>query len=88
MGDEPLQIKQKFPEALVVVDKDRVSGISKILSIEKEERPDVILLDDAFNTAMGPTFTLHHYIGVNSNRSRFLEETGCYPSRGITTQNR
>lgn len=48
VGDEPLQIKQKFPDTLVVVDKNRVSAIKKILSIEKAERPDVILLDDGF----------------------------------------
>lgn len=48
VGDEPLQIKQKFPNILVVVDKNRVSAIKKLLSIEKEERPDVVLLDDGF----------------------------------------
>lgn len=48
VGDEPLQIKRKFPDVLVVVDKNRVNAIKKIISIEKEERPDVILLDDGF----------------------------------------
>ncbi|MDD4009734.1 MAG: tetraacyldisaccharide 4'-kinase [Fermentimonas sp.] len=48
VGDEPLQIKKKFPDILVVVDKKRVNAIEKIISIEKEERPDVILLDDGF----------------------------------------
>ncbi|HBG58192.1 MAG TPA: tetraacyldisaccharide 4'-kinase, partial [Porphyromonadaceae bacterium] len=48
VGDEPLQIKKKFPGTLVVVDKNRVAAIEKILSIEKAERPDVILLDDGF----------------------------------------
>lgn len=48
VGDEPLQIKKKFPKTLVVVDKNRVGAIEKIMSIEKEERPDVILLDDGF----------------------------------------
>ncbi|MDD2590845.1 MAG: tetraacyldisaccharide 4'-kinase [Fermentimonas sp.] len=48
VGDEPLQIKKKFPEVLVVVDKNRVNAIEKIISIDKEERPDVILLDDGF----------------------------------------
>ncbi|MFA6751638.1 MAG: tetraacyldisaccharide 4'-kinase, partial [Fermentimonas sp.] len=43
VGDEPLQIKKKFPEVLVVVDKNRVNAIEKIISIDKEERPDVIL---------------------------------------------
>ncbi|SCD21614.1 Tetraacyldisaccharide 4'-kinase [Proteiniphilum saccharofermentans] len=69
VGDEPLQIKQKFPEALVVVDKDRVSGISKILSIEKEERPDVILLDDGFqHRYVRPSLSI---LLVDSNRPVF-----------------
>lgn len=46
VGDEPLQIKRKFPEVAVAVDADRVNGISSII----KEIPDVnvILLDDAF----------------------------------------
>jgi len=46
-GDEPLQIKTKFPNVLVAVDEKRVRGIEKILAIS-ERRPDVIILDDAF----------------------------------------
>ena len=69
VGDEPLQIKQKFPEALVVVDKDRVNGIRKILSIEKEERPDVILLDDGFqHRHVKPSLSI---LLVDSNRPIF-----------------
>jgi tetraacyldisaccharide 4'-kinase len=69
VGDEPLQIKQKFPEALVVVDKNRVSGIRKILSIEQEERPDVILLDDGFqHRYVLPSLSI---LLVDSNRPVF-----------------
>jgi len=46
-GDEPLQIKRKFPGVMVAVDENRVRGIEKILAIS-EKRPDVIILDDAF----------------------------------------
>ncbi len=46
-GDEPLQIKMKFPSVMVAVDEKRVRGIEKILEIS-EKRPDVIILDDAF----------------------------------------
>ncbi len=46
-GDEPLQIKKKFPSVMVAVDEKRVRGIEKILAIS-EKRPDVIILDDAF----------------------------------------
>ena len=44
-GDEPLQIKQKFPQAFVAVDENRVKGVKKILA---QKDVDVILLDDAF----------------------------------------
>jgi tetraacyldisaccharide 4'-kinase len=46
VGDEPLQIKQKFPEITVSVCGSRVKGIKKLL--KEEQKPDVILLDDAF----------------------------------------
>ncbi|SKB66806.1 lipid-A-disaccharide kinase [Salegentibacter holothuriorum] len=44
VGDEPLQFKRKFNKAMVAVDADRQNGISKLL----QERPEIILLDDAF----------------------------------------
>jgi len=47
VGDEPLQIKMKFPSVMVAVDEMRVRGIEKILEIS-ERQPDVIILDDAF----------------------------------------
>ena len=47
VGDEPLQIKMKFPSVTVAVDEKRVRGIEKILEMS-EKRPDVIILDDAF----------------------------------------
>ncbi len=46
IGDEPAQIKKKFPEATVAVDEKRVNGIAQLLKEKKV--PDVILLDDAF----------------------------------------
>lgn len=47
VGDEPKQIKMKFPAVMVAVDEKRVRGIEKILELS-EKRPDVIILDDAF----------------------------------------
>jgi tetraacyldisaccharide 4'-kinase len=47
-GDEPLQIKNKFPETGVYVDEKRVHGIEEIIRLNEEKQPDVILLDDAF----------------------------------------
>ena len=46
VGDEPLQIKKKFPESIVVVDKQRIHGIRKLLT--EYAGLDIILLDDAF----------------------------------------
>jgi len=47
IGDEPLQIKRKFPHVTVVVDKDRVHGIHKLIK-DSNNSFDVVLLDDAF----------------------------------------
>ncbi len=72
VGDEPLQIKQKYPDTLVVVDKNRVSAIKKILSIEKAERPDVILLDDGFqHRYVQPSLSI---LLVDSNRPVFEDK--------------
>lgn len=46
LGDEPYQFYQKFPEIQVAVDANRVNGITQLLS--QNEKPEVILLDDAF----------------------------------------
>ncbi len=46
LGDEPFQMHQKFPNINVAVDADRKNGIEQLLSLS--EKPNVILLDDAF----------------------------------------
>ena len=46
VGDEPLQIKRKFPETLVIVDEKRVHAIDTIIAMQNT--PDVIVLDDAY----------------------------------------
>lgn len=48
IGDEPYQIWLKFPNILVAVDEDRRRGITHLLNLPAEQKPDVILLDDAF----------------------------------------
>lgn len=47
-GDEPLQIKMKFPGVTVAVDGDRVRGINTLMQMEHQSRPEVIVMDDAF----------------------------------------
>ena len=56
IGDEPYQMKQKFPDATIAVDKNRCHGITQLT--EDDPKIDVILLDDAFQ---------HRYVkpGVN-----------------------
>lgn len=46
LGDEPFQMHQKFPNIKVAVDANRKNGIEQLLSLP--EKPNVILLDDAF----------------------------------------
>jgi tetraacyldisaccharide 4'-kinase len=46
IGDEPYQYFSKFPKIQVAVDVDRKNGIEQLLSISS--KPDVILLDDAY----------------------------------------
>jgi tetraacyldisaccharide 4'-kinase len=46
LGDEPFQFYKKFNNIQVAVDVDRKNGIEQLLS--QPEKPEVILLDDAF----------------------------------------
>ena len=56
IGDEPFQMKKKYPKTTVAVDKNRVNGIDQLT----KDNPDidVILLDDAYQ---------HRYVkpGIN-----------------------
>ena len=58
IGDEPFQIRQKFPNITVAVDKKRTRGIKKLIDGEAGKDIDVIILDDAFQ---------HRYVkpGIN-----------------------
>lgn len=46
LGDEPFQFFQKFATIQVSVDADRKNGIEQLLA--QQEKPEIILLDDAF----------------------------------------
>ena len=56
IGDEPYQMKQKFPSVTIAVDKKRCHGIDMLM--DNDSKLDVVLLDDAFQ---------HRYVkpGVN-----------------------
>lgn len=54
VGDEPLQIKRKFPQHTVAVCEDRVKGVEQLL-----ESCDAVLLDDAYqHRALTPSFSI------------------------------
>ena len=46
LGDEPYQFYSKYPKTIVAVDENRVEGIEILLDLH--HKPNVILLDDAF----------------------------------------
>lgn len=48
VGDEPLQIKKKFPDVTVVVDADRARAIETLAALPEDRRPQLVILDDAF----------------------------------------
>lgn len=48
VGDEPLQIKLKFPDITVAVDKSRSKAIERLNALPKDQQPDLYILDDAF----------------------------------------
>lgn len=57
IGDESLQIKLKYPDAIVAVDGNRRRGIRRMLELDSP--PEVILLDDAFqHRYVKPSYTI------------------------------
>lgn len=48
IGDEPYQMKQKFPGIHVAVDRDRCQGIERLCRAQATSGTEVIILDDAF----------------------------------------
>ena len=48
LGDEPYQMKSKFPNLIVAVDADRCEGVERLMKDKETADVDVILLDDAF----------------------------------------
>ena len=58
IGDEPFQMKTKYPDIYIAVDKNRCNGIERLTTDEETKDTDVILLDDAYQ---------HRYVkpGIN-----------------------
>lgn len=58
IGDEPWQMKQKFPQVHVAVDANRREGIRRLMTDERTRGTQVILLDDAYQ---------HRYVKAGHN---------------------
>jgi len=75
VGDEPLQMKKKFENVIVAVCEKRVKGVEALLALPQEERPTIVLLDDAFQHRwITPTTNI---VLVDSGRP--LEEEYLFP---------
>lgn len=59
IGDEPFQMKQKYPQLIVAVDENRKRAIQQLMSLPEQEQPQVILLDDAYqHRHVTPSFSM------------------------------
>lgn len=58
IGDEPFQMKQKFPHIHMAVDKDRCHGIQELMKDNVQPPTDVVILDDAYQ---------HRYVKAGLN---------------------
>ena len=57
IGDEPMQIKQRYPEVTVAVDRKRVNGVKRLMKLDPPV--DIVLLDDAYqHRAIKPGFSI------------------------------
>ncbi len=59
IGDEPLQIKRKYPDIMVYVDGNRKRGLKEMEQMPAEERPQVVLMDDGFqHRSVTPSYSI------------------------------
>ncbi|MDO5017124.1 MAG: tetraacyldisaccharide 4'-kinase [Porphyromonas sp.] len=59
IGDEPFQIKRKFPDVMVYVDGDRRRALERMELMPDHERPDVVLMDDGFqHRSVSPAYSI------------------------------
>jgi tetraacyldisaccharide 4'-kinase len=85
IGDEPKQIRQKFPDIEVAVDGNRVRGINRLIN-KDGKKLDLILLDDAYQHRhvkpglsillidYNQPFTSDHYLPYGRLRESPLEK--------------
>jgi tetraacyldisaccharide 4'-kinase len=57
VGDEPCQIKRRFPDVTVAVDRKRVNGVRELMKLDPPL--DLVILDDAFqHRSLKPGFSI------------------------------
>jgi tetraacyldisaccharide 4'-kinase len=57
IGDEPVQMKKRFPDVVVAVDRDRVNGVRELMKLDPPL--EAIVLDDAFqHRSIRPGFSI------------------------------
>jgi tetraacyldisaccharide 4'-kinase len=82
IGDEPFQMKQKFPDIHMAVDANRCHGIEQLCENHITEGTEVILLDDAFQ---------HRYVKAGLNillvdYNRLITEDALLPAGRMREQ--
>lgn len=58
IGDEPYQMKHKFPQIHMAVDNDRCHGIEQLMKDSVQPPTDIVILDDAYQ---------HRYVKAGLN---------------------
>ena len=59
IGDEPFQLKTKFTWLCVAVSEDRRVGIRQLMALPEGQRPELLLLDDAYqHRYVTPSFSI------------------------------
>ena len=59
IGDEAYQIKYKYPQVIVAVDKNRQRAMRHLLAMQEDVRPQVVVLDDGFQYRyLQPSFSI------------------------------
>lgn len=69
LGDEAYQVYRKFPEITVVVDADRHKAIKRLAN--KEQKPDIVVLDDCYQyRKLNPDINI---LLIDYNRLTYLD---------------
>lgn len=72
VGDEPLMLKNKFPEIIAAVDKNKTRGLQLFEAMPNTTRPDVVVIDDSLqHRKVTPTKTI---VAIDYTRPIFSDE--------------